>query len=227
LVRSNKKRKTGTEPQGILLNEVKPRTINQSEYLDSINNNIITVCTGPAGSGKTFMAVGRACHMLANGEIDNIVICRSIIGCGKEIGILPGDVDEKIHAYMIPALEYLEYFIKRDVAIQKIKEGVIKLMPVELIRGHTYNRSFIILEECQNCDIKQLKLFMSRIGKDSKMILIGDDKQSDIGRHSCMPFLLSQFKNVRGLDYAQLTYDDVLRHPIIPEILEIFDKNGI
>jgi phosphate starvation-inducible PhoH-like protein len=227
LVRSSKKKsKPGTEPKGLLLNEIKPRTINQSSYLDSINENIITVCTGPAGSGKSFMAVGRACHMLANGQIDKIVICRSIVGCGREIGILPGDVEDKIHAYMLPVLEYLDYFIGPNMAIQLIREGTIKLLPVELIRGHTYDKSFIILEECQNIDIPQLKLFMSRIGKDSKMVLIGDNKQTDIGKYSCMPFLLQRFNDINGLGMSALTYDDVLRHPIIPHILEVFDKNG-
>jgi len=224
LVRSNKKRKPGTEPKGILLNTFKPKTVNQSKYVESIDENIITTCTGPAGTGKTLLAISKACEMLANGQVDKIIVCRSIIGCGKEIGILPGDVDQKIHAYMIPALSYFQTCLDYSVVIQKIKDEIIQLLPVELIRGHTYDKSFIILEEAQNCDVTQLKLFMSRIGKGSKMVIIGDEKQSDIGKYSCMPFLLSRFHDVSNFGLVKLGREDILRHPIIQEILDVFDK---
>lgn len=227
MVRSNKKKpRQNNEPRGILLNEVKPKTQNQANYIDSILDNTITVCAAPSGSGKTYLAIGRACHALANGEIDQIVVCRSIIGCGKEIGLLPGDVDQKVHAYFLAVLEYLEYFIDRSIIHNMIKQGVIKLMPIELIRGHTYNKTWMILEEAQNCDLKQLKLFMSRIGYKSKIIISGDEKQSDI-RGSCMPFLMNNFNHIDDFKVVRMDYSDILRHPIIPDILEIFDKQGI
>lgn len=233
MVRSNKKPKkvrpkyatNQEENKGILLNEIKPRTPNQDRFFKSIENNIISVANGPAGCGKSIISIGKACHALAKGDIDQIIVARSIIGCGKELGALPGDVDQKVHAYFLPIIEYLHYFLGRSVAQNLIKSETIKLLPVELIRGHTYDYSYMILEEVQNCDKKQLKLFMSRIGTGSKMILLGDENQSDIPQNiSCMPFLLNEFGNVDGMAINHLDYSDILRHSIIPDILKIFDK---
>lgn len=192
--------------------------------IDSPNHMFLTNHFTP--THNTMLSVGKACHALANGQIDQILVSRSIIGCGKEIGLLPGDVDQKVHAYFLSVLEYLEYFMDRSVVHNLMKQGIIKLMPVELIRGQTYNNAWMILEEAQNCDLKQLKLFMSRIGHKSKIIISGDEKQSDI-RGSCMPFLMNNFNHIDGFKVCKMDYSDILRHPIIPDILEIFDKQGI
>lgn len=226
MARSKTKTRNNDEKKGVLFNDIKPITRNQSDYCKSIDQNIITIGAGYAGSGKTLLSINKACKALVDGRIDQILITRSIIGCGRELGALPGDVDEKVHAYFLPIIEYLDRFLGRSVVRQLIKNEVIKLLPVELIRGHTYDNTYMILEEVQNCDIKQLKLFMSRIGKNSKMILIGDEKQSDIPRRdSCIHFLLNQFVEMDDIGIIRMEFEDIIRHPIIADILAVFDRH--
>jgi phosphate starvation-inducible PhoH-like protein len=221
-----RKKTHNNDKQGVLFNEIKPLTINQSNYCKSIDQNIITVAAGYAGTGKTILSINKACKALVNGEIDQILVSRSIIGCGRELGALPGDVDEKVHAYFLPIIEYFDRFLGRSVVRNLIRDERIKLLPVELIRGHTYDKTYMILEEVQNCDIKQLKLFMSRIGKNSKMILIGDEKQSDIPRRdSCIHFLLNQFAEMDDIGIVRMEFEDIMRHPIIADILAVFDRH--
>lgn len=202
-------------------------TPNHKRYLESIDNKIITVCDGPSGSGKTYMAVGMACKAILAGKIDQILVTRSIVGCGKELGSLPGDLSEKIHPYMLPTLEYFYHFFGNTNSAQSmIRNGRIKLTPVEMLRGHTFKNSFMILEEAQNCTPKQLKLFMSRIGEGSTMILSGDVNQRD-QKENGMEFLLDNFGGFDDLGIVSMDYSDIVRHPIIGKILEVFDKQGI
>lgn len=229
MARTNSKKNRNNdnnEKKGVLFNEIKPITRNQNEYCKSIDKNIITVSAGFSGTGKSILAVNKACKALIHGEIEQILIARSIIGCGRELGSLPGDVEEKVHAYFLPIIEYLDRFLGRSIARQLIHSEKIKLLPVELIRGHTYDKAFMILEEVQNCNIQQLKLFMSRIGKNSKMILIGDEKQSDINRRdSCIHFLLNQFEDMDDIGIVRMEFEDIVRHPIIADILAVFERH--
>src|SRR5690606_35900775 len=152
-------------------------------------------------------AVGLACKYILEGKIDNILVARSIVGCGKEIGILPGELDQKVHPYMMPTIDYFNHFLKNPSTVNSIiRNGKIKLMPVELLRGHTYKNCMMIDEEAQNCNPKQLKLFMSRIGEDSKMVISGDVDQSD-ERDNGMEFLLENFQEgIENFGIAELDY---------------------
>lgn len=210
-----------------MINQFTPKTDNQIEYIRCIVENHVTLCHGPAGTGKSMCAIGLACQWLVARKIDKILICRSIIACDNDIGALPGDVNSKVDPYIKPYRHYFELFLGKGGFESYYKMGAIQFSPVELIRGETYNDMFVLLEEAQNCTPKQLKLFLSRLGKGSKAIVIGDEKQSDIGRNNGFTFCLDKLGDVNGIGIAQMTYQDIMRSPILAPILEIFDKNGI
>lgn len=209
-----------------LYNEYKPKTQNQFDYVRAIVESDVIVCHGYAGTGKSMTAIAIASEYLIEGKINNILISKSIIGCDNEIGYLPGNVGSKIEPYMIPYLDYFEYFLGRDLFYKLYRDNRIKFQPVELLRGHTYNDAFLIAEESQNMTPKQIKMFLTRIGRNSKAILIGDDKQSDI-KNSGLKFVLDKMKNIKNLSIIEMQKQDILRHPIIPSILEVFDENGV
>lgn len=211
-----------------MINKFSPKTENQKDYVRCIVENHVTLCHGPAGTGKSMCAIGLACEWLTQRKIDKIVICRSIIACDNDIGALPGDVDGKIDPYIEAYREYFELFLGKGGFESYYKMGAIKFAPVELIRGKTYNDTFVLLEEAQNCTPKQLKLFLSRLGIGSKAIVIGDEKQSDlVGRANGFEFCINKLNDVNGIGIVRMTYQDIMRSPILAPILEIFDKNGI
>lgn len=202
------------------------QTEHQKEYIRSIYENTVTICHGFSGSGKSMCSIGIACQQLHRKEIKNVVVAKPIIGCDNEVGTLPGTLNERIHPYMYPVLEYFEYFLGKFKA-QQLLNVSINLFPIELVRGHTYNNSFMILEEAQNCTPKQVKLFLSRIGHNSKVVIIGDEKQSDIGNNNGLQFCIDNFNKVKDINVVRFDKYDVLRHPLIPDILEIFENKGI
>lgn len=199
------------------------KTQGQKNYIRAIIENDITICHGMAGTGKTMCAIGLATQYLLSGKVTNILISRSIIGCDNEIGALPGGIEEKVAPYMYPYLDYIEHFIGKNTSRNYIEEGIIKFSPVELLRGHTYKNCFMILDEAQSTTIKQIKLFLSRIGVNSKIVLIGDTKQSDI-KNSGFNFCIDKLTNIDKVGIVELGPQDVLRHPIIPKIMDIFDN---
>jgi phosphate starvation-inducible PhoH-like protein len=169
-------------------------------------------------------AIGIACQMLMNEQINQILVCRSIISCDNEVGILPGGISSKIEPYVLPYIDYFIHFIGQTGFHSRLGSKHIKITPVELIRGHTYHDTLMILDEAQNCTKKQLKLFFSRIGQNSKIILIGDNKQSDIGENG-LEFCIRHMQNMDKIGMIEMTALDVLRHPIIPKIMKIFEVN--
>lgn len=203
-------------------NKVKPKTRNQSLFIKSIEENNLTICHGPSGTGKTLCAIGYACEALLAGRIDKILVSRTIVACG-DLGALPGDESEKSAPYFIPYFEYLERILGRQYRSFLHKQ--ILLRPLELLRGHTYDRTALILDEAQNADAKQIKLFISRMGTDAKVILIGDESQSDAsatGFRFCINFL----ENISGVAIVKFDYGDILRNRELAPILAVFDKNG-
>ena len=207
-----------------LIEPFSAKTQGQKEYVRSMVENDITICHGLAGTGKTLCSIGLACQYLMTGRIGKILVSRSIIGCDNEIGALPGNVDEKIQPYFYAYLDYVEWFIGKYNTQRFIEEGLIEFTPVELLRGRTYKNTFMILDEAQSTTIKQLKLFISRIGDGSKIVLIGDTRQSDI-KNSGFHFCIDKLVDIENVRTVELGPQDVLRHPIIPKVMRIFDDN--
>lgn len=211
-----------------LYKEISPKTNNQVDYFRCMAENTVTICHGPSGSGKSICAIGLAVEYFFSNKIDNILISRSIIGCDNDIGILPGDIESKVSVYMQPYLEYLHEFIpNRDSLYNLIHSKAIVLDPVEVLRGRTYHNTFMILDEAQNCTPRQLKMFMTRIGNNSKLVVIGDNRQSDI-RNNGLHFLLNKVNDThKDIAISELTNQDILRSGIIKDIIEIFESGGV
>ena len=202
-------------------NKLKPRSENQKEYLRKIVENHITFCQGVAGSGKTHCAVGLAIEHLLDDKVKKIIITRPVVEAGEKIGFLPGDADTKLHPYLLPILDEINYFIPLAHYTSLKLNNKIEIVPLGLMRGRNFNNCFIIADECQNASYDQLKMLITRLGRDSKMVLTGDISQSDLQRHLQGGFydMIEQLENVEGIGVSRLQFSDIVRHPIIAKIL--------
>lgn len=203
----------------------KPKTINQNTYVRTILENDLTFCTGPAGCGKTAVAVGLACSWLAENKIDRIIITRPIVETGRKgLGFLPGSMQEKVHPYMIPILdEMYKYFHPMDVE-NFIHKEIVEVAPLEYMRGRNFHKCFMILDEAQNATYDQLKMFITRIGQESKCVVNGDVKQSDLHYDdNDFQYVIDKLSNVDGIGIAKLDKTDILRSGIIAKILNILE----
>jgi len=216
------------QEEGVYLKKkLSARSPNQKNYINSIKNNILTFCDGPAGSGKTHIAVGCAIEALVSGKVDRIIITRPVVEAGEKIGYLPGDADKKLHPYLLPVFDELNYFISQaDLAYLK-KERKINIVPLALMRGRSFHNSFIVADECQNASYEQLKMLLTRIGHDSKMILTGDVTQSDLQQHRQGGFydLLNILEGIEDLATVHLECADILRNPIISSIINRIESH--
>ena len=172
-----------TEPQGrYRRKQLKPKTDNQAEYINSMTESSVTLCSGPAGSGKTSVAVGLACEYLLADKVKKIVITRPVVESGRGLGHLPGTMLEKINPYLIPILEEMGMYLTKKEIREYMDDEIIELCPLEYMRGRNFHNSFVILDEAQNATFEQLKMFVTRIGRGSKAVINGDLKQSDLGK---------------------------------------------
>ncbi len=201
---------------------LKPKTENQTEYIDIINENDVTFCTGPAGTGKTAVAVGLACDYLLDKRVEKIVVTRPVIESGRGLGFLPGTFEEKIHPYLVPVLEEMQYRLNSNRVQAYREEGKIEVVPLEYMRGRNFHNSFIILDEAQNATFEQLKMFITRIGWDSKAVINGDIDQTDLVSRDQggLEEFLERLEDVEGVGIAELTEDDIIRNKIISRILD-------
>lgn len=202
-------------------NRLKPRTINQNEYIKTIENNTIVFCQGVAGSGKTHIAIGMALEYLFAHKIDRIIITRPVLEAGEKIGYLPGTAEEKLHPYLLPILDEIHYFIN-SALYHKLKVlNRIEIVPLGLMRGRSFHKSFIVADECQNASYDQLKMLLTRIGMESKMVLTGDTAQSDLPKNYRGGFdvMYKALKEIDGIGHSQLAYNDIIRNPIIGQII--------
>jgi phosphate starvation-inducible PhoH-like protein len=202
-------------------NRLKPRTINQKDYIRTVAENTVTFCQGVPGSGKTHIAIGMALEYLLDFKVEKIVITRPVVEAGEKLGYLPGTAEEKLHPYLLPLFDEINYFLQMQ-HYAKLKVGrKIEVVPLGLMRGRSFHNSFIVADECQNASYDQLKMLLTRIGTDSKMVLTGDVAQSDLQRQHQGGFisLINALSGVEGLGFAQLQNTDIVRNPIIANIV--------
>ena len=202
------------------------RTDNQVKYIQEINNHDVTLCCGPAGSGKTHVAVGAAVKALKADRVQKIILCRPVVEVGPGIGYLPGDIKDKVGPYLVPLFDELSYYVNQKFIKILIDEGRIEICPLSMMRGRTFNNSFVILDEAQNATTGELKMFLTRIGADSKMVLVGDLNQSDLpermrGGFSGCVHSLSEY--AEDIATVKLTNADIVRHPLIAQIQRFFE----
>ena len=200
---------------------LKPKTKNQEDYVRAISANEVCFCTGPAGTGKTAVAVGLACDYLLDKRVEKIIVTRPVIESGRGLGFLPGTFEEKIHPYLVPVLEEMQYRLNTNRVQAYREEGRIEVVPLEYMRGRNFHNCFMILDEAQNATFEQLKMFITRIGWDSKAVINGDIDQTDLlakDRGGLEEFL-ERLEDVVGVGMAELTDEDIIRNPIISKVL--------
>ena len=205
-----------------MTSQFKPMTINQNEYVRSIVENDVTICTGPAGSGKTRCPVGLGCSWLANGTIQRIVITRPVVETSRKgLGFLPGSLIEKIHPYLVPILDEMHEYLHPYTVEDLIHREVIDIVPLEYMRGRNFHNCFMILDEAQNATFDQLKMFLTRIGKNTKCVINGDINQSDIKiGPNALDICMRKLTDTEGVGLITLTHADILRSGIISRILD-------
>lgn len=221
----------GSQPTTQYKNRLKPRTENQKEYIRNIAENTITFCQGLAGSGKTHIAIGMALEYLLEEKVNKIIITRPVLEAGEKIGYLPGTAEEKLHPYLLPILDEIHHFITMGHYASLKLNNKIEVVPLGLMRGRNFHNSFIVADECQNASYEQLKMLLTRIGHNSKMVLTGDVGQSDLSRHLQGGFidLINILDDIEGIGIAKLESIDIIRNPIIVKILARLEaeNNGI
>lgn len=202
--------------------KLSPKTQNHRDYIRAMVESDVTICTGPAGTLKTSLATGLACEWLRDGKISRILITRPIVECGdSELGILPGDLVEKIHPYLRPVLDEIELYIEHLQIIQFIKNRTIDIVPLNVMRGINCHNCFMILDEASNATFEQIKMFLTRIGKNSKCVINGDLKQYDLKTRQAggLSSIIEKLQNIQGISTIQLTIADIVRSDVVGRIL--------
>lgn len=207
--------------------ELRAKTEGQQAYIDTIIKNIITLAIGPAGSGKTTLAVGLAIEALRKNKIDKIVISRPIIGAaGEELGSLPGSVLERVHPYMRPVLDEIKNYASKTEMERWIREETIEIIPLAIMRGLNFHNSYVVVDEAQNATFEQIQLVLTRLGKDSKIIISGDLSQSDLAynKRGAIGEFMDLLEGLEGIGIVELTKADIVRNPFISKIIDRIDK---
>lgn len=210
---------------------IKPRTAGQDRYIKAIRNHALTFAAGPAGTGKTYLAVAMAVEALQDQQLRKIVLVRPAVEAGESLGYLPGDLQAKINPYLRPLLDALNEMIEYDQIKRHMEEDVIEVVPLAYMRGRTLNDAFIILDEAQNTTISQMKMFLTRMGENSKVVVVGDPTQVDLPSNQGSGFsdALTRLHHIKGCSQIQLSKADIVRHPLVQEIVQAYDtteKNG-
>lgn len=209
--------------------KVKGRGRNQQQYLEQINTNDLTLGVGPAGTGKTYLAIASAVEALENDLVDRLILVRPAVEAGEKLGFLPGDLGQKIDPYMRPMYDALFEMLGQQKVAKYIERNVIEIAPLAYMRGRTLNDSFIILDEAQNTTIDQMKMFLTRIGFGSKAVITGDITQVDLprdktsGLRHCLKILL----NIEGIGITQFDRADIVRHPLVKKIVHAYEKDEL
>jgi phosphate starvation-inducible PhoH-like protein len=209
--------------------QIAPKTVGQKLYVEAIRANTITFGIGPAGTGKTFLAVAMAAAALARREVNRIILTRPAVEAGERLGFLPGDLMAKIDPYLRPLFDALHDMIDPEKVSQHIERGVIEIAPLAFMRGRTLNDSFVILDEAQNTTPEQMKMFLTRLGFGSKMVVTGDVTQVDLPREqqSGLVVVGEILAEVEGVEFVTLSAGDVVRHRLVQRIVEAYDGHAL
>ena len=203
---------------------IKVKNVTQFKYIETIDNSTITFGIGPAGTGKTFLAVASAVKMYNDEKIKKIVLTRPAVEAGERLGYLPGDLSQKIDPYLVPLLDSLEYFFGNETLQYLIEKRNIEIVPLAYMRGRTLNNACIILDEAQNATVSQIKMFLTRLGEDSKMIITGDETQIDLNNKdfSGLKKTRKSLSNIEEISVVEFKNSDIVRNKIVSKILEVF-----
>jgi phosphate starvation-inducible protein PhoH and related proteins len=207
---------------------VAPKTVNQKRYVDSIRSSTITFGVGPAGTGKTFLAVAMAAAALARHEVNRIILTRPAVEAGERLGFLPGDLMAKVDPYLRPLFDALHDMLDPEKVSQYLERGVIEIAPLAFMRGRTLNDSFVILDEAQNTTPEQMKMFLTRLGFGSRMVVTGDITQVDLPREQQSGLIVvgEVLSAVESIEFVRFGGEDVVRHKLVQRIVEAYDEHS-
>jgi phosphate starvation-inducible PhoH-like protein len=204
---------------------VRPKSTGQKRYVDAIRENVITFGIGPAGTGKSWLAVAMAVQALQAKDVDRIILTRPAVEAGERLGFLPGDIMAKVDPYLRPLYDALYDMVELEGAQRLLERGTVEVAPLAFMRGRTLNRSFIILDEAQNTTPEQMKMFLTRIGFGSKVVVTGDVTQVDVpGGRSGLAGLEQVLTGIEGLTFVRLSSRDVVRHRIVQDIVNAYER---
>ena len=205
---------------------IMPRTLNQKIYIDSIRNYDMVFGIGPAGTGKTYLAMAMAISALTKKTVHRVILARPAVEAGEKLGFLPGDLSEKVNPYLRPLYDALHDMMDFDNASRLLEQGVIEVAPLAFMRGRTLNGAFVILDEAQNSTAEQMKMFLTRLGFDSKAVITGDITQIDLPSAATSGLVQARdiLQNIKGIKFVNFSRDDVVRHPLVQDIIDAYDK---
>lgn len=208
---------------------IKSKTLGQKSYIEAIKNNTVTFGIGPAGTGKTYLAVAMAVKAFKNKEVNRIILTRPAVEAGEKLGFLPGDLQTKVDPYLRPLYDALYDFFGMESYHRLVEKGSIEIAPLAYMRGRTLDDSFIILDEAQNTTPEQMKMFLTRIGFNSKAVITGDITQVDLpdGKFSGLKDVINVLKNIEDIAFCYLTDRDVVRHRLVQAIIKAYEKRDI
>ena len=212
-------------PRPGALRQVRPKSVNQRRYLDAIDRCDIVFGVGPAGTGKTYLAMAQAVGYLLEKKVSRIVLARPAVEAGEKLGFLPGDLQEKVNPYLRPLYDALYDMLETDRAARMLERGTIEVAPLAFMRGRTLNDAFVILDEAQNTTSEQMKMFLTRLGFGSKAVVTGDITQIDLpaGRVSGLVEAITVVRNVEGIGFVHFDDRDVVRHPLVQAVVKAYD----
>ncbi|MDX9857090.1 MAG: PhoH family protein [candidate division Zixibacteria bacterium] len=205
---------------------IKPKTIGQTRYVEAVDQNDLVFAIGPAGTGKTYLAVAMAVAELKTKRVNRIVFARPAVEAGESLGFLPGDVRAKVDPYLRPVYDALYDMMQPDKIAKLLEMGVIEIAPLAFMRGRTLNEAFVVLDEAQNTTTAQMKMFLTRIGEKSKAVITGDVTQVDLPDKKTSGLITVQkiLKNIKGIEFIHLTEKDVIRHRLVQQIISAYER---
>jgi phosphate starvation-inducible protein PhoH and related proteins len=209
--------------------QIAPKSLAQKRYVEAIRSFDIVFGIGPAGTGKTYLAMAMAVSMLQERKVKRIILARPAVEAGEKLGFLPGDLQEKVNPYLRPLYDALHDMIAAERAGQLLEQGIVEVAPLAFMRGRTLNDAFVILDEAQNTTVEQMKMFLTRLGYNSKAVITGDVTQVDLpaGKPSGLYHARSILKGIEGIGFSEFTEVDVVRHPLVQEVIRAYERSEV